>query len=172
MIKQICEKAPVIKPIEPSMKEPIWLICNASKLGVGAMYGQGPTWKNCQPTGFMSNKFMTAQQNYAVHELETLAILEAFMKWENKLIGYDVHIITDHKALEFFKTQIRLTVHQRHWMDYMSRFKFDITYIKGDLNKVADCVTGCYELESNPYLHCTTELDQSIGGTAIHIARG
>ena len=68
MIKQICEKAPIIKPIEPSMKEPIWLICDVSKSGVGAMYGQGLTWKNCQPTGFMSKKFMMVQQNYAVHE--------------------------------------------------------------------------------------------------------
>ena len=43
MIKHICEKAPVIWPIKTSTKEPIWLIRNASKLGVGAMYGQGPT---------------------------------------------------------------------------------------------------------------------------------
>ncbi|KAG6893317.1 hypothetical protein C0992_010503 [Termitomyces sp. T32_za158] len=48
---------------------------------------------------------MTAQQNYAVHKLETLAILEALLKWEDKLMGYKIHIITDHKALEFFKTQ-------------------------------------------------------------------
>jgi len=80
MIKHICEKAPVIRPIEPQTKEPIWLICDVSKSGVGAMYGQGPTWKNCRPAGFMSKKFTTAQQNYAVHELETLVILEALLK--------------------------------------------------------------------------------------------
>jgi len=74
------------------------------KSGVGAMYGQGPTWQNCHPAGFMSKKFTTVQQNYAIYELETLAILEALMKWEDKLIGYDIRIITDHKTLEFFKT--------------------------------------------------------------------
>ena len=73
------------------------------------MYGQGSTWQTCQPAGFMSKKFTTAQQNYAIHKLETLAILEALMKWEDKLIGYDIRIITDHKALEFFKTQSSLT---------------------------------------------------------------
>ena len=67
------------------------------------------------------------------------------MKWEDKLIGYDIHIITNHKALEFFKTQITLTVRQCHWMDYMSRFTFDITYIKGELNKVADCLSWYYK---------------------------
>ncbi|KAG6882888.1 hypothetical protein C0995_013528 [Termitomyces sp. Mi166 len=70
------------------------------------MFGQGKTWQTCQPAEFMSCKFTTAQQNYAVHKLETLTILEALLKWEDKLMGYNIHIITDHKALEFFKTQI------------------------------------------------------------------
>ena len=60
----------------------------------------------------MSKKFTSAQQNYAVHELETLAILEALIKWEDKLIGCKILIITDHKALEFFKTQARLSNRQ------------------------------------------------------------
>jgi ribonuclease HI len=51
----------------------------------------------------MSKKFMSAQQHYAVHEMETLAILEALQKWENKLISKRIHVITDHKALEFFR---------------------------------------------------------------------
>ena len=48
---------------------------------------------------FMSKKFTYAQKHYAVHKLEAL------LKWEDKLIGRKVHVITDHKALEFFKTQ-------------------------------------------------------------------
>jgi hypothetical protein len=57
----------------------------------------------------MSKKFTTAQQNYTVHKLGMLVILEALLKWKDKLIGYHVHVITDHKALEFFKTQINLS---------------------------------------------------------------
>jgi hypothetical protein len=117
------------------------------------MYGQGPTWQKCRPTGFMSKKFTTTQQNYAVHELETLAILEALLKWEDKLIGYRVHIITDHKALEFFKTQINLSHHQQRWMDYMSRFDFDITYVKGELNKIADCLSRYFESDATNETH-------------------
>ncbi|KAG6871616.1 hypothetical protein C0993_002981 [Termitomyces sp. T159_Od127] len=83
----------------------------------------------------MSCKFTTAQQNYAVHELETLAILEALLKWEDKLMGYKIHIITDHKALEFFKTQ------------------FDITYVKEELNKVADCLSQYFESDTHDDVH-------------------
>jgi hypothetical protein len=153
MIKRICCKTPVIQPIDAKRNEPIWLICDASKSGVGAMYGQGPNWQQCRPAGFMSKKFTTAQQHYAVHELETLAILEALQKWEDKLVGYKIHVITDHKALEFFKTQSVLSHRQRRWMDYMSRFDFDITYIKGELNKVADCLSRYYENDTDADVH-------------------
>ena len=53
----------------------------------------------------MSKKFTAAQHNYHVFEMETIAILEALLKWEDKLIGNKIHIVTDHGALEFFKTQ-------------------------------------------------------------------
>src|ERR1700733_15492615 len=66
MIKRICQKTPIIHPVDPSLAEPIWLICNMSRTGVGAMYGQGKSWQLCHPTRFMSKKFSTAQQNYAV----------------------------------------------------------------------------------------------------------
>ena len=149
MIKRICCKTPIIRPIDPKLGEPLWLICDASKTGIGAMYGQGPTWQKCRPAGFMSKKFTNAQQNYAVHELETLAILEALLKWEDKLVGYRLHVITDHKALEFFKTQVSLSHRQRRWTDYMSRFDFDITYIKGEYNKAADCLSRYYESDTS-----------------------
>jgi len=79
------------------------------------------------------------------------------MKWEDKLIGYDIHIITDHKALEFFKTQITLTARQHRWMDYMSRFTFDTTYIKGELNRVADCLSRYYENDTIQDVHMYDE---------------
>jgi hypothetical protein len=101
----------------------------------------------------MSEKFMYVQQHYTVHELETLAILKALQKWEDKLIGRRLHIIMDHKALEFFKTQAYLSSRQRRWMDYMSKFDFDITYIKGEYNKVADCLSRYYKNDTSADVH-------------------
>ena len=73
-------KLPILKPIDPSNPDPIWVVCDASVSGVGAVYGQGPTWQTLRPAGFMSKKFTDAQQNYRVFETETLAILEALLK--------------------------------------------------------------------------------------------
>jgi len=101
----------------------------------------------------MSKKFTSAQQHYAVHKLETLAILKALIKWEDKLLARNIHIITDHKALEFFKTQSQLSNRQFCWIDYMSRFNFDITYVKGEYNKVADCLSHYYESDTAADIH-------------------
>jgi len=38
-------------------------------------------------------------------------------------------------------------------MDFLSKFKFDITYIKGDLNKVADCLSQYYKNDTIEDVH-------------------
>ena len=60
-------------------------------------------------------------------------------------MGYHIHVVTDHKALEFFKTQTCLTSRQTRWMDYLTRFDFDIRYVKGSLNKVADALSRYFK---------------------------
>jgi hypothetical protein len=116
---------PILWPIDPFNK-PIWVICNASASSTGAIYGQGPTWQTCWLAGFMLKKFTAAQYNYHVFKMETIAILEALLKWKDKLISNKIHVVTDHCALEFFKTQRRLFNHQMCWMEYLSQFDFDI----------------------------------------------
>ena len=86
-IKTLTCKAPILKPIDAANPEPIWVICNGSKSGVGALYGQGLDWQSCRPAGFLSKKFSSAAQNYCTHEHETIAILKALIKWEDKLLG-------------------------------------------------------------------------------------
>lgn len=152
-IKALACKVPILQPIDPSTGETIWVICDASVTGVGALYGQGPNWETCRPAGFMSKKFTTAQHAYRVFELETIAILEALLKWEDKLLGYPITIVTDHKALEFFKTQGRLSPRQTRWMEFLERFEYIIKYIQGILNKVSDCFSRYFENDRDGETH-------------------
>lgn len=46
-IKLMTVKILILKPVDLLSNKPIWLICNASVSGIGAMYGQGPTWQQC-----------------------------------------------------------------------------------------------------------------------------
>jgi hypothetical protein len=108
-LKSIACKMLILNPIDydkaKQIGEYIFLICDASILGIGAYYGQGTDWYTCQPTGFLLKKFSLAQQSYHAYEQETLAILEGLLQWEDKLLGHEIIIITDHRMLEFFNTQ-------------------------------------------------------------------
>ena len=42
-IKALAGRSPILKPIDPKLLEPIWVICDASVSGIGAMYRQGLT---------------------------------------------------------------------------------------------------------------------------------
>ncbi|KAJ3474829.1 hypothetical protein NLI96_g12232 [Meripilus lineatus] len=80
-IKALACKTPILRPIDPKSDETVWVICDASNSGVGAVYGQGPDWQTCRPAGFMSKKLTNAQHSYRVFEFELIAILEALLKW-------------------------------------------------------------------------------------------
>ena len=77
---------------------------DGSRTGIGVMYEQAMNWDTCRPAGFLSKKFMSAQHNYHMHKHKTLVVLEALMKWEDKLLGRKFMVVTDHKGLEYFKT--------------------------------------------------------------------
>ena len=55
-----------------------------------------------------------------MHEQETLAILEALVQWEDKLLGVPFNLVTDNERLSYFKTQAKLTSQQLRWEDYLS----------------------------------------------------
>jgi RNase H-like domain found in reverse transcriptase len=131
----------------------LWVITDGSKSGIGAVYGQGREWQTCRPAGFLSKKFSVAQQHYRTHEHETIAVLEALMKWEDKLLGRKFTLVTDHKGLEYFETQKNLSDRQVQWWEFLSRFNFTIMLVDGVANKVADCPSPYYENDTGDESH-------------------
>jgi RNase H-like domain found in reverse transcriptase len=89
--------------------------------------------------------------------METLAILKALLKWEDKLIGCKFTVVTDHRSLEFFQKQRKLSNHQARWAEYFNHFDFDITYVKGAYNKVADCLSRYYASDQPHEQHDKSE---------------
>ena len=156
-LKRLVAKAPIIKPINYKTGEPIWVVTDASARGVGGYYGQGTNWSTCKPAGFMSRKFTPAQINYATWEHELLAVLEALLRWEDKLLGLKFTIVTDHKALTFFKDTPYTTQRRMHWWEYLSRFDYSIEYIEGQSNKVADSLSRYYLSDAPEETHDVSE---------------
>ena len=79
--------------------------------------------------------------NYCTWEQELLGVLKALLWWEDKLLGLEFTIVTDHQALMFFnKTPTRSQCRMR-WWEYLTQFKFKMQYLKGEKNKVADMLS-------------------------------
>ena len=46
-IKTLACRVPILKPINGNNPDPILVVTNGSKAGVGAIYRQDPDWKTC-----------------------------------------------------------------------------------------------------------------------------
>ena len=152
-IKVLACKAPILKPIDFNNPDPVWVVTDGSKIGIGAVYGQGQDWCTCHPAGFLSKKFSNAQQHYRTHEHKTITVLEALMKWEDKLLGQRFTLVTDHKGLEYFLTQPNLSARQARWWEFLSRFDYDTVHVPGETNRVADCLSRYYESDGPNETH-------------------
>ena len=83
-----------------------------------------------------------------MHKHETLAVLEALMKWEDKLLGRKFTVVTNHKGLEYFKTQTNLSLKQTRWWEYLSHFKYNTIHVDGTQNQVADSLSHYYKYDT------------------------
>lgn len=121
----------------PDFSQPFIVQTDASETGVGAVLMN----HDRRPVAFLSKVLNKTQSTYHITDKELFAIVFALKKWSNYLLGQKFLVQTDHKALEqLFKmkepnsrlTRYRLLIEQ---------YDFDIQYLKGDKNNVADALS-------------------------------
>ncbi len=94
------------------------------------------------------------QHMYFAYELEALGVLEALMKWLDELMGgHTFTVVTDHKALTYFKEKNHTAGHHIRWQNFFYGFNCKIIYIEGHKNKVADALSHYYSSSSDKDLH-------------------
>ena len=80
------------------------------------------------------------------------AILHALKKWCCYIEGVkDLTILTNHKLLEFFKTQSKLSRRQTGWMKLTGNFDFKLTYRSGRELLQAKALSCIYVQELQSY---------------------
>lgn len=140
----------ILKAINWTKPEKVWIICDTCPAGIGGLISQGDDWKTTQPAAFLSKKFTTAQCNYFTYEHKTLGVLECLLKWQDDLIGHHFHMVTDHKSLEFFQKKDHVNPHQMWWQQFFTWFSFNIMWVEGELNKVVDCLSWYHLYDGTP----------------------
>lgn len=86
-------------------------------------------------------QFRAAELNYPVHEKELLAIVRALKKWRVDLLGVPFTVYTDHRTLENFHKQKDLSRRQARWQEFLAQYDFEIRYVRGEDNVVADALS-------------------------------
>ena len=127
---------------------PIWMITNGCSTGISGLISQGKDWKTAKIAAFYSAKLNPAQQNYPVHEIEMFAGVETMLRHINILQGVKFKWLTDHKGLMYLLNQKNLSSRQARWLEKISSFTFDVVYIAGSENVVADALSRIYSNDS------------------------
>ncbi|KAJ8468870.1 hypothetical protein ONZ45_g17089 [Pleurotus djamor] len=130
----------VIDHENPGTKK-IFLTTDASDLGTGAVLSFGESWENARPVAFDSKGYSPAERNYPTHDKEMLAIIRALKKFRCELLGSEFQVFTDHRTLEYFTRQKELSKRQLRWQELMADYNFQITYVRGADNTVADALS-------------------------------
>jgi len=128
----------------PDFNKDIRLETDASKLGLGAILSQYQKDLKLHPVAYASRSISNAEANYAIMDLETLAVVWAVTHFRYYLYGHNVTIIIDHAAVEAILRAPNLTGRHARWWSkvYGSGIKhIDIVHYAGKRNPHADCLS-------------------------------
>jgi hypothetical protein len=164
-LKDAVKIAPVLQLADSS--KPYIAMCDASEIGIGAVLEQesehGP-----HPVAFASRKLSSAEKNYPVHERELLAIVYALKEWRPYLPGSRFVIKTDHHPLRYLGTQSNLSKRQMRWMETLQEYDYEIVYVQGKFNVVADALSRINESPSKA-LYVWSEEDEDSDVVALNV---
>ncbi|XP_025759064.1 uncharacterized protein LOC112843922 [Oreochromis niloticus] len=127
----------------PDFSRPFILSVDASLDGLGAVLSQLPIdGDKARPIAFASKALSRSQQRYPAHRLEFMAlkwsISEKFSHW---LKGHEFTVWTDNNPLVHILTKPKLDAYAQRWVAKLSSYNFDLRYIPGRKNVVADALS-------------------------------
>uniref|UniRef100_A0A3Q1FAW3 Gypsy retrotransposon integrase-like protein 1 n=1 Tax=Acanthochromis polyacanthus TaxID=80966 RepID=A0A3Q1FAW3_9TELE len=159
----------------PNFSEPFILAVDASFDGIGAVLSQvSPGETIARPVAFASKTLSRSQMNYPAHKLEFLALKWAiYDKFSHWLKGRHFTAWTDNNPLSYILTKPRLDACEQRWVAKLAAYDFDLKYVPGVKNTVADAlsrepfVQSCvgHRLLKEPYITLLNEVNGVVNGT-------
>ena len=133
------------RPLDYSEGAPqIWMVTDGCGSGISGVVSQGKRWQSARVAAFYSAKLNPAQQNYPVHEIEMLAGVETMLRHQDLLQGVKFKWVTDHKGLTHLLNQKNLSGRQARWLEKITIFPFEVLYVPGADNILADALSRIY----------------------------
>lgn len=162
-LKKYVSSAPLLQTFEPRRKAVV--TTDASQYAIGAVLDQlselGP-----RPVAFASRTLQPAEQNYAAHERELLAIVDTLRVWRPYFHGTNFVVHTDHYPLKYLQTQEHLSPRKVGWQERIDEFAFQVIPISGKSDVVADALSRKPKDIPKTEEHNRTLLTKAIAKTA------
>ena len=121
----------------PSPEDSFVLATDASGQGIGAVLSVSRSGVDL-PVAYFSRKLTQPESNYAITELECLALVKAIDHFGHYLVGKHFTVTTDHKALEALQTSKRLTGRLARWALSLQHLSYTVQYKTGKNHQNAD----------------------------------
>ena len=145
-IKEALIKGPVLKRFEDS--DNLVLTVDASNKGIsGVLEAVDEKGKTKGVIEYFSAALHGSENNYYSGDLELLALVTSIKHFKYYLTTRKFLVKTDHSPLLALKANGRLTSRLERWMSFLSEFNFNIEYIKGSSNIVADALSRNFNAE-------------------------
>lgn len=144
-LKTIISTHPVLK--FPEFGKPFQLTTDASNYAIGAVLSQ-----NGHPVCYASRTLSRHEQNYSATDKEFLAIMWSVQYFRPYLYGNKFSIFTDHQPIKFLQTKYKgkdLSPRHQRWLLKLGEYDFQIEYLKGKENKVADFLSRIKTTDEN-----------------------
>jgi len=133
-MKQVMSSCPILALLD--FTQPFVLECDASGIGIGSVLMQ-----NSHPIAFESHKLREYEQHYSIYDKEMLAIMHTLTKFQQYLVGNRFKVNTNHNSLRFLMDQKELSERQQKWISEIQAYDFEIEYVKGKNNVVAEVLS-------------------------------
>ena len=139
-LKQVCASKLVLKT--PNWSKLFVMHTDTSRYVLGVVIMQEHE-DGMYPIAFHSRSLLPMEKNYDVHDKELARVVFGFKCGCPLFLGpqHPVHVLTDHKNLQYFRKLQKVTGRQARWIEFLQDFDYMLEHIAGTTNTVADLLS-------------------------------